>query len=213
MTAPAMSPSAPIKLGLDFDNTIVCYDAAIAVLAEEMFDLPPEIPRTKLGLRNYLRAEGREPEWTVFQGELYGPGMHHAQPFEGAIETMLQLVAAGHELAIVSHRSRRPYAGKPHDLHAAAQGWVAERLQITGLFAADSGSVHFLETRQEKLARIAELRCQVFLDDLPEVLGDPGFPASTAGILFDPSSGSATPEGHRRISAWSELSVLMAEMP
>ena len=94
MTTTAIKPSGPIKLGLDFDNTIVCYDAAIEVLAEEMFDLPPEVPRTKLGLRNYLRAEGREPEWTVFQGELYGPGMRHAQPFEGAIETMLQLVAA-----------------------------------------------------------------------------------------------------------------------
>ena len=213
MTAPAMTPSAPIKLGLDFDNTIVCYDAAIALLAEELFDLPPEVPRTKLGLREHLRGAGREPEWTAFQGELYGPGMRHAQPFEGAIETMLQLVAAGHELVIVSHRSHLPYAGEPHDLHAAARSWVAERLQSTGLFAADSGSVNFLETRQEKVARIAELGCQAFLDDLPEVLGDSGFPASAAGILFDPpSSGSVTPEGHRRISAWPELSQLLAAL-
>lgn len=212
MTTPAMSPPAPIKLGLDFDNTIVCYDAAIALLAEELFDLPPEVPRTKLGLRDHLRGAGREREWTAFQGELYGPGMRHAKPFEGAIETMLQLVAAGHELVIVSHRSRRPYAGEPHDLHAAARGWVAERLQITGLFAADSGSVNFLETRQEKVARIAELSCQAFLDDLPEVLGDSGFPASAAGILFDTSGESPLQEGQRRISAWPELSQLLASL-
>ncbi|MEI6030907.1 MAG: haloacid dehalogenase-like hydrolase [Alphaproteobacteria bacterium] len=209
LTAPAITPSGPIKLGLDFDNTIVCYDAAIALLAEELFDLPPEVPRTKLGLRDHLRGAGREPEWTAFQGELYGPGMRHAQPFEGAIETMLQLVAAGHELVIVSHRSRRPYAGEPHDLHAAARGWVAERLQSTGLFSADSCSVNFLETRQEKVARIAELGCQAFLDDLPEVLADPGFPASAEGILFDPSGGSVTLDGHRRISAWADLSELL----
>lgn len=207
-----MTPSAKIKLGLDFDNTIVCYDAAITVLAEELFNLPHDVPRTKLGLRNYLREADREPEWTAFQGELYGPGMRHAQPFEGAIETMQQLAAAGHELVIVSHRSRRPYAGVPHDLHAAARRWVADRLQIAGLFATANGSVNFLETRQEKVARIAQLGCQAFLDDLPEVLGAPGFPASAVGILFDPSGTNFAPEGQRHISAWSELSELMTAL-
>ena len=202
-----------MRIGLDFDNTIVCYDAAIAVLAEKLLDLPAEVPRTKLCLRDHLRAAGREPEWTAFQGDLYGPGMVHAQPFEGAIDTMLQLVEQGHELIIVSHRSLRPYAGEPHNLHAAARGWVAERLQSSGLFAADNGSVNFLETRQEKVARIAELGCQAFLDDLPEVLGDSAFPDSTARILFDPSGGSATPECHHRISAWPELSEVLAALP
>jgi len=200
-------------IGLDFDNTIVCYDQAIALLAEELFELPADVPRTKLGLRNFLRAAGREPEWTAFQGELYGPGMRYAKPFDGAIATMLQLVDAGYELVIVSHRSRRPYAGEPHDLHAAARGWVAERLQCTGLFAEDYGCVNFLETRQEKVARIAELGCQAFLDDLPEVLGDAGFPASAAGILFDQSGCSATLEGHRCIASWAELSEVLAALP
>jgi hypothetical protein len=200
-------------IGLDFDNTIVCYNEAIALLAEELFELPAEVPRTKLGLRNYLRGAGREPEWTAFQGELYGPGMRYAEPFDGAIATMQQLLAEGHELVIISHRSRRPYAGEPHDLHAAARNWVAERLKSTGLFAEANGRMNFLETRQEKVARIAELACQAFLDDLPEVLGDSAFPVSTAGILFDPSGGSATPECHHRISAWPELGEMLATLP
>ena len=45
-------------IGLDFDNTIVCYNEAIALLAEELFELLAEVPRTKLGLRNYLRGAG-----------------------------------------------------------------------------------------------------------------------------------------------------------
>jgi hypothetical protein len=90
---------------------------------------------------------------------------------------------------------------------------VAERLKSTGLFAEANGSVNFLETRQEKVARIAELACQAFLDDLPEVLGDSAFPVSTAGILFDPSGGSATPECHHRISAWPELGEMLATLP
>ena len=201
-----------MRIGLDFDNTIVCYDAAIAMLADELLDLPAELPRTKLGLRDHLRATGRELEWTAFQGELYGPGMVHAQPFEGAIDTMLQLVEQGHELIIVSHRSRKPYSGEPHDLHAAARTWVAERLQSTGLFSADNNSVNFLETRQKKVAKIAELGCQAFLDDLPEVLGSPGFPVNAARILFDPSGGNTTPKRHCRISAWSELGEVLAAL-
>jgi len=202
-----------MRIGLDFDNTIVCYDQAIAQLAEQLLELPEEVPRTKLGLRDHLRANGREPEWTAFQGELYGPGMRYAQPFEGAITTMQQLVAEGHELLIISHRSRRPYAGPPHDLHAAARNWVDKRLQSAGLFVEGNESVNFLETRQDKVARIAELGCQAFLDDLPEVLGDPGFPASATGILFDPSSVTPTQEGQLSISAWSKLSTVLAALP
>jgi hypothetical protein len=212
MTAPSIKPSSPIKLGFDFDNTIVCYDNAIAVLADELFDLPPEASRTKLGLRDYLRAEGREPEWTAFQGELYGPGMIHAQPFEGAIETMHQLVADGHQLVIVSHRSRRPYGGEPHDLHAAARGWVAERLQSTRLFAEDNNSVNFLETRKQKIACIAEMSCKVFLDDLPEVLEDTEFPSGTTGILFQPEFKVNLDKNQPQICSWNQLPKLIEQL-
>jgi hypothetical protein len=139
--------------------------------------------------------------------------MRYAQPYKGAIETMKRLVAAGHELVIVSHRSRRPYAGEPHDLHAAAHCWVAERLQNEGLFVENSGSVNFLESRQEKISRIAEIGCEAFVDDLPEVLGAPGFPANTNGILFDPSGTAIVPEGQHRVSSWSELSTVLSQLP
>ena len=208
-----------LRIGLDFDNTIVCYDAAIAVLAEELFDLPPEVPRTKLGVRDHLRATDRAPEWTSFQGALYGPGMAHAQPFEGAIETMQSLVRQGHQLTIVSHRSRRPYAGPPHDLHAAARRWVGRRLQSAGLFLNDpadpagEGIVNFLETREAKVARLAELGCQVFVDDLPEVLEAPGFQEGTVGVLFAPGGEGSSAQGYHRIAAWRELPDLLAQLP
>ena len=203
-----------VLIGLDFDNTIVCYDQAIALLAEELFELPAEVPRTKLGLRNYLRAAAREPEWTAFQGELYGPGMRYAEPFDGAIDTMQQLLAEGHDLVIISHRSRRPYAGEPHDLHAAARGWVADRLQSVGLFGSmgDKSAANFLETRDEKVEMITHLGCEAFLDDLPEVLSAPGFPAAAAGILFDPSREGQLPTKSNNdvISAWCQLPQLIS---
>ena len=203
-----------MRIGLDFDNTIVCYDQAIALLAEELFELPADVPLTKLGVRTYLRATGREPEWTAFQGELYGPGMHHAQPFEGAISTMQQLVAAGHELVIISHRTRHPYAGKPHDLHLAARNWVANRLQSVGLFGSmgDRSAVNFLETRDQKVEMITHLDCEAFLDDLPEILTAPGFPRDIYPILFAPSQEGELPKQgiNDVISAWCQLPQLIS---
>lgn len=198
-----------MRIGLDFDNTIVCYEQAIALLADEVFDLPLEVSRTKLGLRNYLRANGREIEWTEFQGKLYGPGMRYAQPYEGSIEAMQQLAAEGHDLFIISHRSRRPYAGPPHDLHRAALIWVAERLQSNRLFIGGHSTINFLETRNEKVRWISKLRCDAFLDDLPEVLLAQDFPAQTLGIHFDPSGPIVPNLGHPRIRYWSELSGVL----
>ena len=205
-----------MRIGLDFDNTIACYDQAIAALADELFELPEGVPRTKLGLRNFLRAADREPEWTAFQGELYGPGMRWAEPFPGAITTMQELIAEDYELFIVSHRSRRPYAGRQHDLHAAARDWVADHLQSAGLFGSvgDISSVRFLETLEEKVRTIAQLGCRAFLDDLPQVFAASGFPPKTAAIWFDPAgaskgleSGNASP-----ISTWSQLPAQLSAL-
>lgn len=208
----------PLKIGLDFDNTIVCYDEAIALLAERLFELPPHVLRTKRGIRDHLRACGREPEWTQFQGALYGPGMEGAKPFAEAIETMQKLVSQGHQLMIVSHRTRVPYAGPPYDLHAAARIWVSQHLQAAGLFlpkgedATSKSTVSFLETRKAKVAKISELGCRVFVDDLPEVLEESCFPKTTVGILFAPSGERNRNASHHTISAWHQLPDLLDQL-
>jgi hypothetical protein len=208
-----------MRIGLDFDNTIVCYEEAIKILAEKIFELPPEVVRTKLGVRNFLRSTGREKEWTAFQGELYGPGMSFAKPFDGAIATMQMLEDKGHSLVIVSHRSHRPYAGRPHDLHAAALEWVSQHLQTAGLFTnrslngSNSDCAHFLETKDKKLAKIAEVDCDLFLDDLPEIILSPKFPASTIGILFDSAGSFKENTQQPRISSWDQLPTQLSKAP
>jgi len=194
-----------MKIGLDFDNTIVCYDQSIALLADEYFDLPNEIPRTKLGLRNYLRSQHREPEWTAFQGQLYGPGMFYAKPFEGAINTMQQLIAEGCELTIVSHRSRFPYAGPKYDLHDAAHNWIIRELHPNKIFDESSQRIYFLETFSEKLAQISDSNFDVFLDDLSTVLESADFPESTLGILFNPAATHYQHERINQIQSWTSL--------
>ncbi len=196
-------------IGLDFDNTIVCYDKAIARLADDLFDLPPDLPRTKLALRNFLRQANREREWTAFQGVLYGLGMTHAEPFKQAIETMQALKDIGHSLCIVSHRSRYPYSGPAYDLHAAARDWVKQRLASNGLI--ENERAYFHESREQKIAAIRNLGCKAFLDDLPEVLEDEHFPTTCRAILFDPESSHAKSRS-KRVEHWGEVPALLISL-
>jgi hypothetical protein len=143
--------------------------------------------------------------------------MAYAQPFEGAIETMKALVEEGHHLTIVSHRSLRPYAGPSYNLHEAARDWVYKRLRSAGLFldegrGHEGSNIYFLETRQAKIAKITEIGCDIFVDDLPEIIFSPDFPSTTVGVLFRPDDKGASEYCKHHISAWHQLHTLLAQV-
>ena len=192
-------------IGLDFDNTLVCYDEAIIRLADKLLKLPPDLPRTKLAIRDYLREANREHEWTAFQGELYGPGMSYAEPFEHSVETMQVLKTAGYSLCIVSHRSFTPYAGPAYDLHAAARAWIDENLALDLIV---NSQAFFYETMEQKIAAIAALECEIFVDDLPIVLANEVFPSTCRPILFDPEDFHAK-VNFVRITHWNQLPMML----
>jgi hypothetical protein len=169
------------------------------------------VARTKLGLRDYLRAENREPEWTAFQGELYGPGMKYAEAFAGAKSIMMQLKASGHSLVIISHRSRYPYAGERYDLHKSAKEWISNNLINEIAAPLTEADISFHETRTEKIAQISKSKCSVFLDDLPEVLEDVGFPQNTHKLLFSPDS-DAVSANYTSLKRWDDLPALISKL-
>ena len=43
-------------------------------------------------------------------------------------------------------------------------------------------------TGDAKVARVTGLGCQMFVDDLPEILARPGFPVGMRRVLFDPDN-------------------------
>jgi hypothetical protein len=187
-----------MRIGIDFDNTTACYDGAFHAAALARGLIPPELARDKTSIRDYLRARGRDGDFTLLQGYVYGPGMAHVGPFPGLKECLLALRAAGHRLVMVSHRTRAPLAGPAYDLHEAARDFLARH----GLLNGEAGPLHaediWLElTKEQKIARIAALDCDVFIDDLPEILAMPEFPPATQAILFDP-------EGHYPDGVWKD---------
>lgn len=186
-----------MRFGIDFDNTIACYEGAFHAAALERGLIPADLPRGKVDVRNYLNGAGLAEAFTELQGYLYGARMDLVSVYPGFQAFLAEALAQRHELFIVSHKTRRPIAGPAYDLHEAALGFLHAQ-GITQRLAPGS-QIFFEETKEAKIARAAALDVDVFVDDLPEILAMPGFPVKTRAILFDPESHYPDGEwrGHR----------------
>lgn len=195
-----------VRLGLDFDNTIVQYDGVFHRVALERGLIPASLPVTKLAVRDWLRSHGQEDIWTEMQGHVYGARMRDADMYLGVREFLAWARDRRIPLTIVSHKTRHPFLGEKHDLHAAARNWIAEFLRdAQGSFVPDD-RIHFELTKEAKWARIANSGVTHFVDDLPEILLSEAFPPAVERILFDPDRHHDDPSpGVRTIHAWTQL--------
>jgi len=197
--------AAKLHLGIDFDNTIVCYDEVFHHLALAEGLIPPSVPCDKTSVRDFLRAAGREDRWTVMQAVVYGECMPEARPFPGVLDFFAACAEHALQLSIISHRTRRPIVGEPCDLHAAAFGWL-EGNGFVPLVSREA--IHFQETRAEKVARVRETGCTHFIDDLPEFLAEPLLPPVLHRILFDPARIFRPKPGLNVVSSWAEMRTI-----
>ena len=193
-------------IGFDFDNTIVNYDLLFHRLAVERELIPSNFKKSKLAVRDHLRKIGKEDQWTEMQGYVYGDRMSEAVAYPDAIEFMRHARGLGIEMAIVSHKTLFPFQGPQFDLHAAARGWVEKNLRDSkGAPLIPADRVFFELTKPAKIGRIQEIRCDYFIDDLPEILLMPEFPDRTARLLFDPDGHHSATELPMRLSSWAGI--------
>jgi len=200
-----------MRIGLDFDNTIVSYDALFHRVALDQAVIPADLPATKLVVRDHLRAAGREPVWTEMQGTVYGARMDEAAAYPGVIDCLRWARSESIPVAIMSHKTRHPFLGPAYDLHAAARGWIAHHLLDEHGPLVDSSVVFFEVTKQDKLARVGEWGATHFIDDLPEILLAPDFPLDTQPLLFDPDHHHAGLAAPLTVSSWHDLQQRLCE--
>ncbi|MBI3562332.1 MAG: haloacid dehalogenase-like hydrolase [Gammaproteobacteria bacterium] len=202
-----------MRIGIDFDNTIVSYDTLFHKVARERNLVPPQIPVNKLAVRDHLRRIGQEDHWTAMQGYVYGARMDEALAYDGVIEFMHHAASAGHQLFIVSHKTRKPFLGPEYDLHAAARAWIERHILWEGKALLPAENIFFELTKQEKLNRIEACGCDTFIDDLPEILLAAEFPQSTHRLLFDPEAHHemAIAKGLQVFRNWQQLSEQFSE--
>ena len=192
-----------IRLGVDFDNTIISYDGVFHRVAVERGLIPETVGCAKGEVRDWLRAGNREDDWTGLQGFVYGQMVPRCEPYAGVLAFFRAARAAGIKVFIVSHKTRYPYVGPKYDLHEAARAFITGQRMHELDLAKDR--VFFEITKMDKLARIAMLGCTHFIDDLPEFLAEKTFPHGVQRILFDPACLHEDETRFIRICHWNEL--------
>ena len=197
-------------LGLDFDNTIVCYDKLFHKIALERKLIEQSCPAKKPIIRKYIQENHSDEEFTLIQGEVYGNRIEEAEPAEGVIEALTRIKRDGIDMVIVSHKTRYPYKGPKHDLHKSALRWLTTHnfFSSNGL-NWDINQVYFEETKYKKAKKIDELKCDHYIDDLEEILDM--LPDSIGKIHYSTTS---TKGKYKKMSNWGQLNsnlTLLAE--
>ena len=173
-----------MKIGIDLDNTIICYDFVFAYVAQ-LLGYECDGALTKNSIKAWFESKGMDAKFTEIQGLVYGKYIKHADLFRGVKTCFETWHAHNHELFIVSHKTKHPIIGEKIDLRQAATNYLVD----TGIVKQGSipvENVFFEDTASLKLLQISNLRCDVFIDDLPYILNDKEFPLLTRKILFDP---------------------------
>jgi hypothetical protein len=195
-----------LRIGIDFDNTIITYDDEFRAAAEAGGLIAPGFSGNKQAVRDAIRLlPDGELAWQRLQGQVYGKGIGGAAIVAGVATFLRRCRTEGCAVVVVSHKTEYGHFDPDRvNLRKAALDWMAGQ----GLLGGDHGialaDIHFESTRAEKLARIAALSLTHFIDDLEEVLTDPDFPPDVERILFADGAQPASPS-YISCSTWRDI--------
>lgn len=158
---------------------------------------------SKMAVRDAVRAmPDGEYHWQRLQGLVYGRFIMQAILFDGVKEFFFDARNMERvELYIVSHKTQLAH----HDpqktcLRTSALHFLEKHGFFTTL-QLPYEHVFFEDTQEQKIARIRDIGCDIFVDDLPEILLAPTFPVACRSILL-----SSTPEeGLMHFPSWHHI--------
>jgi len=195
-----------MRLGVDLDNTLVCYDEAFLNFAREQQLVPEDWRGNKRQVRKYLREQSGDDEaWQRLQGQVYGKEIGKARLFPGVYRFLWRCKSRGIIVDVISHKSEFGHFDQSRTpLRASAIGF----LEKAGIFCRSEksliNSVEFCSTREEKIASIARAQFDWFVDDLPEILDDAEFPQNTVKFGYSPDRETSFLSA-QRVASWVEL--------
>ena len=172
----------PRRIGLDLDNTVIDYAPAYRAVAKEM-GLPQQLVDRESIRESLRKSEEDDEEWQRFQTLLYTDGLAYAQPAPGLLEFLRLCDSIGVNVVIISHKTEAtPARFGSRDLRAPAAEWLDAQGIVPAHVSPDG--VFFCAARVDKVRTIAATQCDVFVDDLMEILTDAKFPVSASAWWF-----------------------------
>jgi len=192
-------------IGLDFDNTIACYDSVFSSEAK----IKGLVNKTWKGSKKDLKLLMNDQEnglilWQEMQGQVYGPSMHKATLFPGVARFLVRCKLQGHSVYIVSHKTKYGHFDKTKTLlREASLNWMENKGFFTkDQFSIDRKNIFFANTQSEKVLKIKNLNLDVFVDDLEEIFAHIDFP-DIKKILF--SNSSEIQGGVKLCNNWTDI--------
>ncbi len=194
-------------IGIDFDNTIIDYNNVFLDTSKSMGFLPQDISVANFGkeeIRNFIRSLDKgETKWQKLQAQVYGPQINKASIMDGFLQFLYSRQKYDDEIYIISHKSLHPAQDENINLRQYALEWLeSQNLFHTYLSRIN---IFFESTRREKLARIQQLKCHVFIDDLVEIFMDPRFPSLTYKILLTKNSLNCFSPSIIQFDCWDKI--------
>ena len=121
-----------MRIGLDFDNTLIKYDHVFAEEAKRVKLIPKQWKGTKKQLRDTLRSiKDGEHMWQKLQGKVYGPEISKAELFPGVAQFLIRCKQRREEIFIVSHKTEYAHFDPTETpLREVALNWM----EMTGFF-------------------------------------------------------------------------------
>lgn len=175
-------------IGVDLDNTIICYDKALyyAFSSKKKFSCLNNININfnKKYIKNLLIKNFGEDEWTKLQGDIYGFYIKYAEIFSGFKNFLKKCNDNKVDVIIISHKTIFPVLGPKINLRKAALNFLDKNLISEGLYYSN---IFFENTIENKIKRINTFKFDYFIDDLIKIFQNEKFSKIINPILFDPN--------------------------
>jgi len=197
-----------LRIGIDFDNTIACYDQSFYKVGEMLGFIKKGDVSSKVDVKAQITNKiSGDLTWQRLQGQVYGKYMHQADMFPGFLEFLYLTRLRGHKIFIVSHKTEYGhYDEERHPLREQALLWMEKKkLFDYNSLGLNRDSIFFESTRAAKVSKIRALGCTHFIDDLREVFDESNFPDETQKILFRSSADALELPSLISLGSWREI--------
>ncbi len=197
-----------LVVGVDFDNTIVDYDALMHSIAVQWGLISPHEVKSKQNIRDKIRklTDG-EIKWQKLQGIVYGPKMEEAQLIDGVKDFFQLCKSHKTPIYIISHKTEfANYDETQTNLRKTAITWMRKNyfFKADGLGLSEN-DVYFESTRLEKIKCIQFLKCTHFIDDLEETFLEKAFPVNIEKLLFTSHKKRSQSNEIQFYSSWEQI--------
>ena len=150
-----------MKVGFDFDNTILNYDKVFAYLSKVEFVMNLK-NLIKVKLEKIINKKG-EKEWMRLQGLMYGKFIFKAEINQGVQNLIYRLLLNNYKVYIVSHKTKYGHFDKLINLRLQALKWLTLNSVINNKQQAIRKK-YFVDSIIDKINKINELKLNYFIE-------------------------------------------------